>query len=91
MGVVMSRLSKYFQSLNQDFGEFLALKGMFNIPMVRYPYILLCYSMLSLVEPKYSVFHPVGAGGAWESFPPQISWLVPPPPLKEGGREMWSQ
>ena len=38
LSMVMSRLSRHFQSLNQDFGEFLALKGMFNIPMVRYPH-----------------------------------------------------
>ena len=27
----------HFNTLNQDYGEFLALKGVFNIPIVRYP------------------------------------------------------
>ena len=33
-----SKLLKNFAALKRDYGEFLALKGMLNIPMVRYPF-----------------------------------------------------
>ena len=34
---VISRLTKNFSSLKRDFGEFLSLKGILNLPMIRYP------------------------------------------------------
>lgn len=34
---VIRKLMRHFNTLIQDFGEFLALKGSFNIPIVRYP------------------------------------------------------
>jgi len=41
---VASKLLKNFAGLKRDYGEFLALKGMLNIPMVRYPFGKLCGS-----------------------------------------------
>lgn len=37
---VIKKLMRHFNTLNQDYGEFLALKGSFNIPIVRYPQCL---------------------------------------------------
>jgi len=34
---VVGRLMAHFNPLIQDYGEFLSLKGTFNIPIVRYP------------------------------------------------------
>ena len=36
-GYVVGKLMSHFNPLVQDYGEFLALKGTFNIPIVRYP------------------------------------------------------
>lgn len=35
---VIRKLTRHFNTLKQDYGEFLALKGSFNIPIVRYPF-----------------------------------------------------
>ena len=34
---VVLRLTKNFTTLRRDFGEFLSLKGVLNMPMIRYP------------------------------------------------------
>ena len=38
---------KNFANLKRDYGEFLALKGVLNIPMVRYPFTEMQMKLLS--------------------------------------------
>lgn len=55
---VVFKLTKIFSTLKRDFGEFLSLKGVLNIPMIRYPsshYAVTVHGSRGLTHHSYKV------------------------------------